>query len=385
VQQHRYREASTPRISRRRALRLLGSAAAAVAGGGVLAACGESRGEPRGASSPTARAAQSPPHDRLSEFAANVKAGGPPKDGIPPIDEPEFVPASDAEFLTDEDVVFGLERDGEARAYPQLVLVWHEIVNDRVGGGPLSVTYCPLTGSAVAFQGTAPGGEPYTFGTSGKLVNSNLLMYDRQTDSQWPQILGTAIDGSVRGAQLSELPLDWTTWGRWRAAHPDTQVLSTDTGYVRDYGSDPYGSYTPLTGYYKRDSALLFPVMHEDDRRPDKEVVIGVKNGGRHLAVRKQLVREEGVVTTALGGDPVAVLYDPALDEGRAFLAELDGRKLRLEATGAAGEYRDAGSGAAFDPSGSPLGDGSPLRRVLSYDVMWFAWMAFFPNSETVL
>lgn len=123
-------------------------------------------------------------------------------------------------------------------------------MNDELAGEPISATYCPLTGSTVAFRGTAPNGRAYAFGTSGKLVNSNLLMYDRQTDSRWPQILGQAILGPSRGRSLEEIPLDWTTWGRWRRAHPDTLVLSTKTGYLRTYGSDPYGSYTPLGGYY---------------------------------------------------------------------------------------------------------------------------------------
>lgn len=112
----------------------------------------------------------------LDEFATNIRSGGPPKDGIPPIDEPHFIAASDAKFLEDEDVVFGLVMDEEARAYPQLVLVWHEIVNDGFPSGPVSITYCPLTGSPVGFRGRSLGGEPLTFGTSGDLVNSNLLM-----------------------------------------------------------------------------------------------------------------------------------------------------------------------------------------------------------------
>ena len=185
-----------------------------------------SEGEPRRA------------HD-LDAFAGNVRSGGPPKDGIPPIDEPRFVAANEARFLSDDSVVFGIVQAGEARAYPQLVLVWHEIVNDRFADGSLAVTYCPLTGSAVGFRGTAPGGEAYSFGTSGDLVNLNVLMYDRQTDSRWPQLLGQAISGPSLGTTLEEVPLEWTTWGRWRGTHPATAVLSTDTGHLRSYGRDP--------------------------------------------------------------------------------------------------------------------------------------------------
>lgn len=324
--------------------------------------------------------------DRLAEFAESIQSGGPPKDGIPSIDEPRFLSAGEARFLSDDDAVFGLVRDGEARAYPQLILVWHEIVNDEFSDGPLSVTYCPLTGSVVAFRGTAPSGEPYTFGTSGKLVNSNLLMYDRQTDSRWPQILGQAILGPSRGHVLEEVPLDWTTWGKWRKAHPDTPVLSTETGHIRTYGRDPYGSYTPLGGYYEG-SDLFFPVMHEDRRFPTKEVFVGAKLGSARLAVRKALLRRRGVVTTTMAGEPVAFLYDPALDEGRAYRAQVKAKRLRLSAADRPGRYFDGASGSLFDASGRPLSGplaGTRLPRVSSYDVMWFAWVAFFPQTEVV-
>lgn len=366
-------------MTRRSALTVLGM----TAGGAILAACGARRSEPPGAASPPAR----PSGDRLDDMAANIRSGGPPKDGIPPIEEPVFVAPAEADFLVDDDVVFGIVHGGEARAYPQLVLVWHEIVNDTFPDGPLSVTYCPLTGSTVAFRGTAPSGEPVTFGTSGDLVNSNLLMYDRQTDSQWPQILATAIDGPARGTELTEVPLDWTTWGSWRTRHPRTQVLDTDTGTIRDYGRDPYGSYRPLGGYYEPDSELFFPVMREDDRLPRKEVVIGVKHGSQRLAVRKETARNAGVVAAQLGEDPVVILHDPALDEARAFLGRHSGKEVRLSPSGDDGTYRDDATGSIFDAEGRPQGDASTrgLKRLLSYDVMWFAWVAFYPDSEVVL
>ena len=127
----------------------------------------------------------------LDDFTRNIQSGGPPKDGIPPIDKPKYVPAAEAEkFLKPNDIVFGLDYQRLAKAYPQKILVWHEIVNDEIKGEKIAITYCPLTGSSVAFRGRSRDGVALTFGTSGKLVNSNLLMYDRQTDSQWPQILG---------------------------------------------------------------------------------------------------------------------------------------------------------------------------------------------------
>ncbi len=334
-------------VSRRRFLKALGGLGA-LGGVSYLVSRGVVR-EPTGEPAPPS--APAPGQEELVELSREIRPGGPPKDGIPPIEEPRFLSASEAQFLFEDDVVFGLVHAGEARAYPQLVLVWHEIVNDRFPDGPMTVTYCPLTGSTVAFRGKAPGGESYSFGTSGDLVNSNLLMYDRQTDSRWPQILARAILGPSFGRWLEEIPLDWTTWDRWRAAHPDTVVLSAETGFVRDYGSDPYGSYTPLSGYYAPGTSRQFPVTREDPRFDDKEVVIGVKLGTDRLAVRKSLLRRRGTVRATMEGKPVVVLYDPELDEGRAHLAGAGGR---------------------------------PARRIVSYDVMWFAWAAFFPGTAVV-
>lgn len=326
------------------------------------------------------------PRAGADDLAANVVSGGPPKDGIPAIDEPQFVAAGEAGFLSDDDVVFGLVRSGEARAYPQLVLVWHEIVNDRFADGPLSVTYCPLTGSVVGFRGTAPGGTPYDFGTTGKLVNSNLLMYDRQTDSEWPQLLGEAITGELTGERLEEVPVDWTTWGRWRRAHPGTVVLSTETGYLRAYGDDPYGSYDPLGGYYEADR-LLFGVIHEDDRLPRKDVVIGVKEGSDRLAVRKSLLAEQRVAREVVAGAPVVVLYDPELDEGRAFLERLPDGDTVLSPADQPGRYRDGASGSLWDASGRAVEGpllGTALPGLVSLDVMWFAWFAFYPDTALI-
>lgn len=147
----------------------------------------------------------------LEALAAAAVSGGPGKDGIPSIDRPRFVTASQAGFLSDGDPVFGLEHRGEVRAYPQMVLVWHEIVNDTVGGQPLAVTYCPLTGTVIS-SSAPPSVQDLTFGITGKLVNSNLLMYDRQTGSQWPQLLGQAMSGPLKGTKLDTVPLVWTTW-----------------------------------------------------------------------------------------------------------------------------------------------------------------------------
>lgn len=297
----------------------------------------------------------------FEQFRQAVRSGGPPKDGIPAVDQPHFLSAADA-TLDDADRVIGLYYRGEARAYPQRILVWHEIVNDEVGGEPLSITYCPLTGTALGFK----RGDT-EFGVSGKLVNSNLVMYDRATDSEWPQILGVSIDGPVTGRGLVEIRVVWTTWGAWRARHPDTKVLSEQTGFVRNYRHDPYGSYNPLDGYYRPDSQRLFPVMHEDKRFPPKTPVFGVRGPGGALAITLEALRDEGVVDVTLGETHYTVIYDPQLETGWAFLnpqrESIDAALLEFTAEGLTGPGM-----AALEP-------------INGFEAMWFAWVAFYPET----
>jgi hypothetical protein len=313
----------------------------------------------------------------LDQLKDNVVSGGPAKDGIPSIDRPRFVAAHEARFLDEEDVVFGFVHRGAVRAYPQLVLVWHEIVNDVVGGAPVSVTYCPLTGSAMAFEGRSSG-RALAFGTTGQLVNSNLLMYDRVTNSEWPQLLARAIDGSEKGSRLTEHPLVWTTWGRWRRAHPETAVLSTTTGFSRAYGNDPYGSYTPRSGYYAS-GGTIFPVIAESDRLPPKEVVVGVKSAGARVAIRRARIQRSGTLSLQAGGTPLLAVWDAELETARVFIRRARGRTLRF----APGELRDSTDsswGAEGRATAGPLA-GTQLPTADFLDVMWFAWYAFFPQT----
>ena len=153
-----------------------------------------------------------------------IKGGGPPRDGIPSIDSPIFAKATDEQFVSDSDIVIGLEINGEAKAYPLFILVWHEIVNDNVGGVPVSVTYCPLCFTNQVFERVL-NGQVVEFGTSGKLYNSNLVMYDRLTGSFWSQALGAAITGELTGQQLKIIPFDVISWGDWKKIHPDSLVF----------------------------------------------------------------------------------------------------------------------------------------------------------------
>ena len=174
---------------------------------------------------------------------SGILSGGPPRDGIPPLDDPKFTTFGDADgWLDGEEPVIAIEIDGDARAYPLQILIWHEIVNDVVGGVPVSVTFCPLCNSAIVFDRRL-NGVVYDFGTSGNLRNSDLIMWDRQTESWWQQFTGQAIVGELTGRTLTFLPASIISWGDFKAANPEGEVLSRDTGFRRTYGLNPYAGY----------------------------------------------------------------------------------------------------------------------------------------------
>jgi len=296
-----------------------------------------------------------------------ARSGGPSKDGIPSIDDPQFVPADGADFLDPGDPVFGLARDGTAKAYPQKVLVHHEICNDTVAGTPLSVTYCPLTGTVQGFE----RGDT-TFGVSGRLINNNLVMYDRATEAWWPQILATSIPGPWNAdpeiRSLREVRLVWTTWAQWRDQHPDTAVLSTATGHARNYGRDPYGDYNPRVGYYDNDR-LIFEALGEDERYHVKTVVMGARTPEGAVAFLKESILDQGVMRGAIGDTPVVAVADDRYDTAYVY-------RNPDEATLEREDNRGVGpDGAAHAP------DDLPLARIHTFDAMWFAWAGYYPET----
>ncbi|QLC74623.1 DUF3179 domain-containing protein [Pseudomonas sp. LPB0260] len=295
-------------------------------------------------------------------YADMTLSGGPGKDGIPAIDQPRFSDAAGAtQYLRPDDIVFGVHHRGQARAYPQRILVWHEIVNDNIAGEPLSITYCPLTATVLGFM----RGDSQ-FGVSGRLLNSNVVMYDRGSDSQWSQIAGAAISGPASGRRLQEIRVFWSTWANWQARHPETQVLTRDTGALRNYRRDPYGSYNPLRGYYA-DPQLMFPVMHQHPRYPAKHSILGFRTAHTAVAVDKRHLREQGLIQHSLGDEHFVIIDDPGLDTGWVFRAEqpvqIDRREIRFEADGPQAPGLDA------------------LEPLNAFEAMWFAWYAFYPDT----
>ncbi len=270
--------------------------------------------------------------------ASSIRSGGPPRDGIPSIDEPKFLTAEDAEFLDPNDRVIGVYRNGVAKAYPIRILDWHEVVNDDFAGAATLVTYCPLCRTGMVFDVENDEME-FTFGVSGLLYNSDVLLYDRQTGSLWSQIMSQAVTGPMKTVTLDLLPSRHTTWSDWRQLHPDTLVLSTDTGYRRDYDRSPYLGY-------ERSNRLMFNVEHRSRAYDNKSLVLGLSIGDRHRAYPFEELRSRGA--------------------GR-FIDEFAGTELTVVWSEA------ANSAHILDETGAEL------PTVLAY---WFAWYAFHPDTE---
>jgi len=316
--------------------------------------------------------------DNISEKEPRVPpeqivSGGPPRDGIPSIDTPKFVSAAEAN-LQNGDLVLGFEINDDVRAYPLDILVWHEIVNDVVGGEPVAVTYCPLCFTNQVFKRTIEG-DVVEFGTSGKLYNSNLVMYDRSTESYWSQALGQAIVGERTGYKLERVPFDVAYWEDWKEINPDTKVLSQDTGFGRPYGADPYGDYYTSPSIY-------FPVSNDDDRLGPKEIVVGLGYDGLYRAYPLANIEEEHAINDELAGRHVLITSHYPL-MARAFDRTVDGQILEFEYKD--GLVIDRNTGSEWDIDGVALkGElaGKKLERLPFDQGFWFEWVAFHPDTQ---
>lgn len=269
--------------------------------------------------------------------ADEILHGGPRRDGIPSLDFPEFIAADEAEYLKPKDRILGLELNGVARAYPIRILNYHEIVNDAFADVAVVVTYCPLCNSGVAFDATMDRTR-LEFGVSGLLYNSDVLLYDRQTNSLWSQIRQTAVTGAMKGRKLEALPMTHTTWRDWLARYPETEVLSDQTGFRRNYKVDPYPSY-------RRDSGLYFPVAAENSQYRRKSIVMGLEIDGKFKAYPfSELNRSPATFNDEFQGQRFTVQYDK-----------------KNETASIVGE------------------DGEDLPTLMSF---WFAWYAFHPDTD---
>lgn len=209
---------------------------------------------------------------------AEVFDGGPGKDGIPALVNPNLINVEDVNYLLDTDFVLGFKQGNDVRAYPHAILDWHEIVNDNIANTSVAVTYCPLTGTGIGWNRVIKGKET-TFGVSGLLYNTNLIPYDRETDSNWSQILNESVNGTLLGEKADLIQLFETDWNTWKRLYPNSKVLSTNTGFSRTYGRSPYGDYNT------NNNRFLFPVP-KDSRLPSKERVLAIVDGENAKAYR---------------------------------------------------------------------------------------------------
>ena len=273
-----------------------------------------------------------------------IIAGGPPKDGIPPIDNPKFISVREAEeWLGDREPGIAFSRGNTHRFYPYLILVWHEIVNDIVGGERVLVTYCPLCLTGFVLDPLVKG-ERVEFGTSGKLWKSNLVMYDRKTNSLWPQVLAEAAVGEMTGTKLTILPSDQVRYGEWKKKHPRGEVLSRDTGAIRAYGRYPYAG----GDYFGVDGLSLNLVNPKDTRLPNSAYVFGITVNGKTKAYHTEAVKRKGVVTDKFAGETFILRHDRELDVIRMFRKLPDGNEERI----------------------------NPISG------FWFSWSAVHPDTE---
>ena len=322
-----------------------------------------------------------------------IFSGGPPRDGIPPLDSPRFESVSSAEgWIEDQEPVILFDFEGVARAYPLQILTWHEIVNDETNGTPVAVTFCPLCNTALVFRRPVVNGEILSFGTSGNLRFSDLVMWDRQTESWWQQFNGEAIVGDLTGTRLELLPSSIISWADFKANHPDGEVLSIDTGHSRSYGRNPYSGYDNINSYPFAFTGDL------DSQLPPMARVLGIQladgDGG---AFSLELLMAEMVLNETIGGTSLAIFWKPgtasALDSSSiAAGRDVGSTGVFLNAVGdqaltflpaEAGVFRDQETGSSWNILGEAIDGplaGAQLVALPHHDTFWFAWAAFVPD-----
>jgi hypothetical protein len=331
---------------------------------------------------------------RKSISLSELKSGGPPKDGIPAIDQPKFVPPQQAAaWLSPKEPVMVVEQAGEARAYPLQILIWHELVNDEIAGLPILVSYCPLCNSALVFDRRIEG-KVYDFGVSGMLRNSDMVMYDRQTDSLWQQIGGDAIVGTLTGRKLKMVRSQTVAFDVFARHFPQGRVLSRDTGHRRAYGQNPYAGY-------EFGNRLLAPLSSPSPiRLAPLERVVAIEGEATSRGYTFSLLRRRGVIGDRIQDRRFVIFWEEGmvtvLDQGQirdsrdvgaagVFSPELDGRRLSFRRRN--GRIIDQQTGSTWNILGvavaGPLA-GKGLEPVEHGVYFAFAWLAFRPGAEIV-
>lgn len=282
--------------------------------------------------------------------------GGPGKDGIPALNEPEFISAEEAEYLSDDDLVIGFVHGDEARAYPHDILDWHEIINDRVGDANISVTYCPLTGTGIGWNREIDGNVT-TFGVSGLLYNSNLIPYDRNTGSNWSQIRLDCVNGELRGKEVEVFPLVETTWLTWKEMYPSTTVVSQETGYSRSY--DRFQNKERVLGIVQSGSVRVYSFADFGD----KVTVINDELNGKDVVVAGN--REDNFMVSFINdpGDGSTLSFSAVQGQYPVVMTDGEGNMWDVSGRAVAGPRKDA-----------------RLSTIPSFIGYWFSFAAFYPD-----
>jgi hypothetical protein len=309
-----------------------------------------------------------------------VADGGPGKDGIPAISNPIFIPVSEVSFLLENDLVIGIQIGNLVRAFPHLILDQHEIVNHTIGNTSFTLTYCPLTGTGIAWD-TSEFTLDHTFGVSGLLYNSNLIPYDRETDSNWSQMLNLCVNGELVGKEAKPILVIETTWQTWRQLYPQSMVLSTDTGYSRNYRIYPYGNY-------KTSDSLLFSVNKLDSRLPKKERVHGIIAGEKTrvypintfddpIKVINETFNDVQIVVAGSAEKNFAVSFERKLPDGTILsFNPVEGELPVIMMDNEGTKWDIFGNGISGPRAAIKL---TPTSSFIAY---WFAWGAFYHGAE---
>ncbi len=338
-------------------------------------------------------------YDRLNELPRHLRSGGIPRDGIPAMSNPLPVTPAKARYLTDTDLVLGVVVNGAARAYPHNLGWKHEIINDRLGGRYICVTFCPLTSTGMVFDGTAPDSSQMELGVSGLLLNSNLVMYDRNDEEAlYPQMIYANIGEDQRGQSLTLMPVVETTWGLWRKMHPETTIAQAATGldhypiYIRnlypieDYSRYPYGNY-------RNDHQMIIfdnTTSPVNEKLAAKEMVLGLRFAEESKAYPFGKMPATAAINDRVGDRDLLVIFDRKSataipysrtvgDQVLTFLAHdrEDGLPLALT---------DRETGSEWNMLGQAISGpfkGARLTQLAAYNSMWFGWSAYWPETKT--
>lgn len=318
--------------------------------------------------------------------ASEVRDGGPGRDGIPSIDNPQFASVEEIDFIVEDRLVTGVKNGDEVKAYPHQILDWHEIVNDEIGNTPFALTYCPLTGTSIGWHREI-NGEVTEFGVSGLLFRNNLIPFDRNSESEWSQMQLRGVRGENSGQIIETVDVIETNWSTWKEMYPNSQVLTTETGFSRNYQGFAYGrSYLSSNG-------TLFPVRNRDNRLPEKERVHGIiadTPANEDAASKVYIIDEMGeginIIEDTFQGIEHVVVGSGDLNLAASFERTLDGTMLNFEPVNdALPVVMEDQEGNRWDLFGNAVSgprEGQQLTPTNSYTGYWFAWADFFPDVE---